>query len=309
MNALTYTAEASHNTWSKQGYLFENGFFISIFNWFNNPTYFCKQFQPNEVPEQIGWGKGVMRSSSDYQFFKKTGNEKIDFNKLKAKCSELPWINAEINGLLLASINSFDFYESKRIQEILAISRQKGIVDVQNTQKCSPEDIKYLIVGDNPGINELIQRKYFVGKSGQDLKKHFETKKLIQDFYKECLIFNKTILHTGQTHQLDGVKSLLGEELFNEILVLSAQHVVSVQRKLNVPILIFGLSELKEGKMLYPFWKTLMSEIADKELVFLFKHPSRDHFVRQWEEEKLKNPEMNAEQLLRHIGRTNMSSK
>jgi hypothetical protein len=307
MKATTYAAEATHDTWSKQGYLFENGLFISIYSWFNKATYFCKFIGTNEFPERIGWGKGVMGAYTDYQFFTKGSTKEMDFEELKSKCTSLPWINSNLNGLNLKQENRYDIYHYTRIQEILSQTRSLGITDVQNTQNCKESDIKYLIVGDNPGINEVKLKMYFVGSSGQALKKQFESEGLVDDFYKECLIFNKTMLHSRQTSELEELRSQIGEALFNEILALSAKHIANVQRELKVPILVFGLSELKEGKLLFPFWSALMGETDVFQSLLLFRHPSHDHFRIQWSEEATKHPELNSKELLQYIGELNKS--
>ncbi len=93
MKAIRYYAEKIENTWSKEGYLFENGCFVCLFKFYNNPFYICRKYNFNEPLEIISWGKGVENENSysskkgaikDYQFFKITSDIiDIDFNDLK----------------------------------------------------------------------------------------------------------------------------------------------------------------------------------------------------------------------------------
>ena len=308
MKAITYTANETHNTWAKIGYLFENGLFISLYQWFNKPTYFCQHISNGFTPEEIGWGKGVLRSFSDYQFFKKGKEIDLDFEKIITTCKNLPFLNENLSGVNLNPKNesSFDLYDDKRILEILHLSRSLGITDVQNTNKVDSNKVKFIIVGDNPGIEEVTEKAYFVGRSGKSLSSFFNENNLTENFYRDCLILNKTILHTTATKELLKVREKLGAMLFDELLTLSAKNVAKAHILLKVPVFIFGLSELKPEGLFYSFWRTLASETNSGQ-IFLFKHPSRDHFIKQWKELKKMHPNLRPMELLLLIGTLNIN--
>lgn len=104
MKAIIYKADATFETWAKTGYLFENGLFISEYMWFNKKTYFCQQFAEGILPERIGWGKGVLRAFSNYQFFIKGEETDLDFETLLTSCKKLNYINENLNGVNLKLI-------------------------------------------------------------------------------------------------------------------------------------------------------------------------------------------------------------
>lgn len=79
MRAIEYYAPEIQGTWAKSGYLFENGIFISKFEFFRKDTYFSRQFDFNNPPQTISWGKGVLRAFADYQVFNVVGAVNIDF--------------------------------------------------------------------------------------------------------------------------------------------------------------------------------------------------------------------------------------
>lgn len=307
MKAITYAASAQHSTWHKNGYLFENGIFISIFNWFNKTTYYCRFFAENEIPATIGWGKGVNGAFEDYQVFKRENEVELDYNELKSKCLTLPYISEKVSGMRLNLENPYDLHANAQVQEILKISRSKGIQDVRNNTSLNLSSVKFIVVGDNPGITELASNAYFVGASGKAIQSHFESNGLVNAFYQECLILNKCILHTATTLQLVEIRNTLGVIKFNELLVLSARNVLKAQTKLNVPILILGISELIPEGLFYPFWKTILDESRDRKQIYLFKHPSHSHFENQWKLEQEKNPHLNPLELLLLIGLVNLA--
>lgn len=92
MKAIEYFAQSAFGAWSKTGYLFENGFFICEFTYYNSPRYICRKYDFNFPPEKMTWGKNVIDIYSesedpgafaDYQIFQKKLNIELDFNQMK----------------------------------------------------------------------------------------------------------------------------------------------------------------------------------------------------------------------------------
>lgn len=88
---------------------------------------------------------------------------------------------------------------------------EKGVKYCLNEQQYDYSKLRYIIVGDNPGLKEYKENRFFVGSSGQLLRKHFKENNLIGNFDKECIIFNKTIIHTEKTNELKGVIEKIGK--------------------------------------------------------------------------------------------------
>lgn len=152
-----------------------------------------------------------------------------------------------------------------------------------NEQDYNKADLKYIIVGDNPGKKELEDRKYFVGKSGQALRKHFENNQLIENFNNNCKVYNKTIIHTERTACLTVVKNIIGEDLFNDIQKCCVTEIASLANELKIPILVFGKTHLKG--IFKCFWKELNVLVNDKESILVFSHPSYGCFSKEWNAE------------------------
>lgn len=92
MKAIKYYAEAAMGAWAKTGYLFDNGFFICEFKYYNKPFYICRKYDFENAPETIMWGKNVVDHNSmsdsngafaDYQTFNKLTVLDVDFDQLK----------------------------------------------------------------------------------------------------------------------------------------------------------------------------------------------------------------------------------
>lgn len=162
--------------------------------------------------------------------------------------------------------------------------------------------LKFIIVGDNPGKKEFEQNKYFVGQSGAQLRNHFEKGGLVENFDEECLIINKTFLSTEKTNDLKNIKNEIGAESFDKILLHSAYEITSYSKSLDLPVLIFGKSQLGKGKIFHPFWEKLQ-EICEPEKIFVFKHPSNSGFASDWNKYRTIYQDKNDLELLYYIGK------
>lgn len=137
--------------------------------------------------------------------------------------------------------------------------------------------VKFIVVGDNPGETEYKENRYFIGSSGTSLKNSFENNGWVEDFYEECFIFNKTVIHTNKTPELRPIKKA-HPDLFNEIQIKSAQQILETAKEYALPILVFGKTEIRKNGVFSEFWKELnKSEDAN---IYVFNHPSNSTFMK-----------------------------
>ena len=73
----------------------------------------------------------------------------------------------------------------------------------QNLDNLQFDKVKYILVGDNPGENELKQEKYLVGEAGLMAKCFFKSELGINSFEDEVLVLNKTPIYSKQTRELN----------------------------------------------------------------------------------------------------------
>jgi hypothetical protein len=182
---------------------------------------------------------------------------------------------------------------------------EKGVKYCFNEQEYDDKKLKFIIVGDNPGDTEYEKKRFFIGPSGQKLREHFHSNMLIGDFEKECIIFNKTIIHTTKTKELEEKKNDIGHDLFDNIQKDCAKQIAQLSNKLNLPILIFGKSELGPNLLFDAFWNALNDSIIQKENILVFNHPSYNHFFSEWDKFKNTSEFDSSIELLKQIGTVN----
>lgn len=101
------------------------------------------------------------------------------------------------------------------------------------------DDIKLIVIGDNPGKNEQlsVNQKYLVGQAGKIgdgfFKKHPE---FDVDFRKNVIILNKTPVHSAKTNQLKYISKNASPEL-NRMLSESELWMASRTAKLHQDLL------------------------------------------------------------------------
>lgn len=167
--------------------------------------------------------------------------------------------------------------------------------------------IKFIIVGDNPGDEEYLKGRFFIGLSGNILKNHFKKHELVNDFDEECLVMNKTFLSTNSTKELLEVKRKIGEKNFNNILIHTSYEIANYSNNLNVPIIIIGKSELKNGGLFNIFWKNLNNLCEFKDNIYVFKHTSNGNFSKDWKQFE-RESNLKGIDLLKFIGKNNLKS-
>jgi hypothetical protein len=192
--------------------------------------------------------------------------------------------------------------DNKSTLEILI---EKNIPFCFNEQEYDYSKLKYIIVGDNPGNLEYTTNQFFIGPSGQELRNHFLENGLIHDFDEECIIFNKTYIHTKKTEHLLKVRERIGYSLFDQIQEDCANEIIKISNEYKLPILIFGKNHIKPTRLFEKFWTSLSNGIDDTARIFVFKHPSYNHFKNDWDMALELYPNLSPVELLFEIGKKN----
>lgn len=174
-----------------------------------------------------------------------------------------------------------------------------------NEQIYSNDNLKFIIVGDNPGKTEYLENKFFIGPSGQVLRKHFLTNMLTKNFDEECIIFNKTFIHTAKTKDLEPILTQIGKALFTEIQEYCANEISELANEFNLPI--FGKSNIGPDLLFNSFWKSINSTINDKGNILVFNHPSPPYlqFEKEWDKYRNQGLHTSNLDLLQIIGKNN----
>ncbi|MDR2176597.1 MAG: uracil-DNA glycosylase family protein [Treponema sp.] len=128
------------------------------------------------------------------------------------------------------------------------------------------DEIRLILVGDNPGRREQAARRYLVGPSGKIAEGFFrKTAELGVDLRRNVLILNKTPVHTPRTADLGELCRLGGPELgariaetqrFMASLLLEFHRALSAPGR-PVPVWITGYSEMKKGGIFEPYTAAL----------------------------------------------------
>lgn len=184
---------------------------------------------------------------------------------------------------------------------------EKGVKYCFNEQEYDDKKLKFIIVGDNPGNKEYIEKRFFIGPSGIELRKHFKENNLCHDFDVECRIFNKSFIHTTKTKDLETIIPIVGIELFEEIQIVCANEVAELSNRYSLPILIFGKSNLGKNLLFDVFWKILNQKTLNKENILVFNHPAPPYlkFKEEWDFYNRKLENETPLNLLKKIGTIN----
>lgn len=191
--------------------------------------------------------------------------------------------------------------------KITDILNEKGVKYCFNEQKYDDKKLKFIIVGDNPGNKEYIEKRFFIGPSGIELRKHFKENNLCFDFDIECKIFNKSYIHTTKTKELENIVPIIGEELFSDIQIECANEIAHLSNEYNLPILIFGKSNIGNNLLFDAFWLALNKSIIQKENILVFNHPAPPYFKfkEEWDFYKGRFENESPLNLLKKIGSIN----
>lgn len=172
---------------------------------------------------------------------------------------------------------------------------KRTIVYNKQFEEIESNEIKMILVGDNPGMDEQQQNAYLIGKSGK-MAGNFFKQNFEYDFYAEVLILNKTPIHTKSTQQLSEInKAYPG--FIEESQRYMAELVYRIAVLLEVPVYITGFAGcrtsdgiwLKKGRNGYNlnsqttpyFFEELRNLfLNNRDLLMLFKHFSYGNFAR-----------------------------
>ena len=152
--------------------------------------------------------------------------------------------------------------------------------DLDNLVK---EDIKYILVADNPGNIEAQYERYLIGPAGLAARVYFD-RAMVSDFKKEVIVLNKTPIHTSITNKLEIIKEQSQES--QEYMV---NLIVELSLLLDVPIIISGYSNglIKrkdklafQNKSLRPFFMKFADKVREKKITnyYIISHFSRNMF-------------------------------
>mgnify|MGYP000120105991 CR=1 FL=1 len=109
----------------------------------------------------------------------------------------------------------------------------------------NPNEIKYILIGDNPGKDEKSFGQYFVGDAGLVSRLFFE-RFLVNDFDKEVLCLNKTPISTNTTKELEKLQELQCN-VFIKSQTFMANVAYNLYQILGVPVIICGFSGCRQA--------------------------------------------------------------
>lgn len=176
------------------------------------------------------------------------------------------------------------------------------------------EEVRYILVGDNPGKEEQKAHRYLIGTAGQGARRFFEeTAQLVESFDREVMVLNKTPVFTPSTMDL----AELGEiaRLLEESQMYMAGLICRLQKICDCPVWVTGFGGCRSAqgewkwtpaktRPLACFFRTLKAEGApeneEESMIYFFKHFSYSHFQKDAHfEGKPDTPEEYREKLLK----------
>ena len=160
-------------------------------------------------------------------------------------------------------------------------------------------EIKCILVADNPGTTEKEKEEYLVGDSGLVTRLFFD-KFIVDDFDKQVLVLNKTPISTPTTKQLEKLHITKCNAFINSQRYM-ANLIFNLSVELKCPTIIMGFSGCRtNGK--WPlttnakkavgleFFKQLKVNYENhKEFLYIIKHFSRNSFFDDFKIEHYRN--------------------
>ena len=170
------------------------------------------------------------------------------------------------------------------------------------------DEIKLILVADNPGRREQENGRYLIGPSGKIAQKFFHNNPVLGiDFLKNVIILNKTPIHSPRTVELrelcrmeTGSRSIIAA-LENSQKVM-AELLLEFHEALGCPVWITGYSEMRKGGIFEIYTEKLKELYAEKKQMykqlFFFRHFSMNQFTID-----LKKQALPAETAAKSLGR------
>lgn len=180
------------------------------------------------------------------------------------------------------------FLEQHATCEIVPkLSNSKGKIFWEKLKErlTDPKQLKYIVVGDNPGKTEYDEQGYFLGST-----RHIRNFMRCFVSEDEVLYFNKTPFYTPNTTTLTKV-SQNNTKVFDESQKLMANCLAEMALNSNAEIWIVGFSHFVEkeklnsnffpkNKFFITFQKTLNDELKKHptlgKKIYTFAHPSHN---------------------------------
>ena len=195
-----------------------------------------------------------------------------------------------------------------------------SIVFNDELNEINQADVRLIVVGDNPGMNEQENNTYLSGSSGRILR-NFIQQKLDLNIAQNVVFLNKTPVFTKATKDLSKLTR------FNNLITESQQYMAHLVAQLHSitdsNVYIIGKSNIEGSTALFnPFKQSLIQFYASlpeekKGKVFVFNHTSHKHFELDFYKEYYEQVALNNAtyddliefnmQLLSNIGRRNFN--
>lgn len=201
------------------------------------------------------------------------------------------------------------------IENLNIIVQKKSVYKVENSvvfnknlRKIRDDGPKYILVADNPGMDEQKSENlcYLIGKSGQMARNFFVNSGLVTDFDCEVAVLNKSCIHTHSTTDLKKLKEYKG--LIVESQRFMADVAINIQKIYGSKLWIIGCSELHEKGIFAPYLQRLNERHSTdawhlKDQAYFYPHFSYGNFQKKINEVKAAFPELSFEEALEKAGR------
>jgi len=159
------------------------------------------------------------------------------------------------------------------------------------------DEIKLILVADNPGRREQALGRYLVGPSGKIANKFFQNNPALKiDFYKNVIILNKTPIHSPRTIELRQLCQMETKEktittALEESQKKMAALLAGFHEVLNCPVWITGYSEMRKNGLFESYTESLKMLYANKsemyKKLYIFRHFSMNQFTIDLKQQSL----------------------
>jgi uracil-DNA glycosylase family 4 len=152
------------------------------------------------------------------------------------------------------------------------------------------DEIKLILVGDNPGRREQETGRYLIGPSGKLAENFFNAHPSLGiNFRENVLILNKTPLHTPRT--LDLKKIAACDKSVSNLIAESQKEMVSILKSFYaalapIKIWVVGYSEMKKGGVFENYTRTLFETLPRGD-IYLYRHFSMNQFAVDFNRKKV----------------------
>jgi len=185
---------------------------------------------------------------------------------------------------------------------------ENSVVFNRNLRKIRELGPKYILVADNPGMDEQKNENlcYLIGKAGKVARNFFENNGLVTDFESEVAVLNKTCIHTHSTADLKKLKEY--KELISETQRFMADIAIDIQMIYGSKLWITGCSELHEKGLFAQYLSRLNERHSTdawhlKDKAYFYPHFSYGNFQKKINAVKNADPQLTFPEALKKAGR------